>query len=136
MDNKKRVELKDLPKSNKFAIIFFLISITLLFATCVGTCISSDSKSEGIDSVHIEITAKFRADKAVKLLLKAPSTAQFDNDTKRCWIMPDSTVVVKGAVDAQNSFGAIIRNSYYVKFKWNIDTNKQENWTLIDVKLE
>jgi len=136
MDNKKNVKFKDLPKTNKFAIIFVLALVTLLLVTCVGTCISSDSKSEGIDSIHIEVSAKFRAEKAVKLILKAPSTAQFDNDTKRCWIMPDSTVVVKGAVDAQNSFGAMIRNNYYVKFKWNIDTNKQENWTLIDVKLE
>lgn len=135
-EDKKKVKFKELPKLNKFAVIFLFTTITLLLSTCVGTCISSNSTSSGIDSTNLEVTAKFRAEKAVKLLLKAPSTAKFAEETKRCWIMPDSTIVIKGAVDAQNSFGAMIRNSYYVKFKWNIDSNKQENWTLVDVKLE
>jgi len=135
-EDKKKVKFKELPKFNKFAIIFFFISVTLLFATCVGTCVSSDSTSTGLDSIHIEVAAKFRAEKAVKLILKAPSTAEFQEETKRCWIMPDSTIIVKGDVDAQNSFGAMIRNSYFVKFKWSINPNKDENWTLIDVKLK
>ena len=135
-EDRKKVKFKELPKFNKFAVIFFFITVTLLLSTCVGTCISSGSANTGIDSVNLEVTAKFRAERAVKLILKAPSTAEFIEDTKRCWIMPDSTIVVKGAVDAQNSFGVMIRNNYYVKFKWNIDSNKQENWNLVDVKLE
>ena len=136
MDNKKKVKFKDLPKFNKFAIIFFFIAVTLLLSTCIVTCISSDSTNTGLDSIHIEVAAKFRAEKVVKLLFKAPSTAKFTDETKRCWIMPDSTIVVKGDVDAQNSFGTMIRNSYFVKFKWSNEPNKDENWTLVDVKLE
>jgi len=135
-EEKKNVKFKDFPKLNKFAIIFVFVAVILLMATCIGTCVSSDSTSTGIDSVHLEVTAKFKAEEAVKLLLKAPSTAQFPSENQRCWLLPDSTVVVKGAVDAQNTFGAMIRNSYYAKFKWQIDQNKKETWALIDIKLE
>jgi len=134
--DKKNVNFKELPRLNKFAIIFVLVSVTLLLATCVGTCVSSSSASTGIDSVHLQVTAKFKSEEAVKQLLKAPSTAQFPSETTNFWLLPDSTVVVKGAVDAQNSYGAMIRNRYYAKFKWKIDQNKQESWSIIDIRLE
>lgn len=134
-EEKGKVKFKELPKFNRFAMVFFFATITLVMATCVGTCISSDDSKE-MDSIHIEVTAKYKAEEAVKTLLKAPSTAEFPSETQRCLIMPDSTVVVEGSVDAQNTFGAMIRNNYYVKFKWYFDSNNDEIWSLIDVKLE
>lgn len=59
------------------------------------------------------------AQDAVKARLKAPSTANFDN-----WKVlksKDGTVLITGTVDAQNSFGAKIRNSFMV----TVDANKQ-----------
>lgn len=115
-------------------IVIATIIILFIMGKCAG--LDNNVESNGIDSTHLIDCAAIKAETAVKTLLKAPSSAKFPSETTNCWLLPDSTVVVKGAVDAQNSFGAMIRNSYYVKFKWNIDTNKQENWTLIDVKLE
>jgi len=45
--------------------------------------------------------------------LKAPSTAKFVSEERRIGIdKPKKTVYITGAVDAQNSFGAMIRNKY------------------------
>lgn len=59
------------------------------------------------------------AQNAVKNKLKAPSTADFDN----LKVMKDKSgsVLITGTVDAQNSFGAKIRNSFMV----TVDSNKQ-----------
>lgn len=59
------------------------------------------------------------AQNAVKNKLKAPSTADFDN----LKVLKDKSgsVLISGTVDAQNSFGAKIRNSFLV----TVDANKQ-----------
>lgn len=59
------------------------------------------------------------AQDAVKNKLKAPSTADFDN----LKVLKDKSgsVLITGTVDAQNSFGAKIRNSFMV----TVDANKQ-----------
>lgn len=123
-------------KFNKFALIFLLATIFLLIITIVGTCVSSDNTSSGIDSIHIESTAIFKTKEAVKKLLKSPTTANFASENQKIWLLPDSSVIVKGTVDAENSYGVMIRNNYFVKFKWNIDQNNNEIWELIDVNLE
>lgn len=89
-----------------------------------------------VDTVALQVRAESNAKTAVKSILKAPSTAEFDNSLIRIWLMPDSSVVVKGAVDAQNSFGAMIRSNFYVRMKWKDDFRDVSNWTLIDAKLE
>lgn len=50
----------------------------------------------------------------VKQQLKSPSTAQF-TVTMHGQIVGDGLWAVVGTVDAQNSFGATIRNSYYCR---------------------
>lgn len=59
------------------------------------------------------------AQDAVKKKLKAPATADFDN----LKVLKDKSgsVLITGTVDAQNSFGAKIRNSFMV----TVDANKQ-----------
>ena len=137
-DERKKVKFKDAPTSNKIGFILFLVLVTLLLGTCIGTCgnNNSNSESKGIDTVRLELTARYKMEDAVKSLLRAPSTAKFPDDAQHYWLLQDSTIVVKGSVDAQNSFGAMLRNDYYVKLKWKDDYSKDENWTIIDVKLE
>ena len=48
----------------------------------------------------------------------------------------DSMIIITGSVDAQNTFGSMIRNSYSVKLKWKDDYRKDENWSVLDAKLE
>lgn len=57
-----------------------------------------------------EWTAQVSCESAVKQLLKSPSTAEFSG-----WIRvlnSDGTYTVTGNVDAQNSFGAMLRSSF------------------------
>ena len=51
---------------------------------------------------------------AVSARLKAPSTAKFD--IKQV-IRYDNSVTVRGTVDAQNGFGAMVRGMFFVKIK-------------------
>lgn len=89
-----------------------------------------------VDTIALQVRAETNAKTAVKSILKAPSTAEFESSLIRIWLMPDSSVVVKGVVDAQNSFGAMIRSNFYVRMKWKDDFKDAANWTLIDAKLE
>jgi hypothetical protein len=89
-----------------------------------------------VDTIALQVRAESNAKTAVKLILKAPSTAEFDDANTRIWLFPDSSVVVKGSVDAQNSFGAMLRNNFYVRMKWRGDFREMTNWTVIDAKLE
>lgn len=137
-EEKKKVPFKELPKANKIAMIVVLSVFALLLFTCVGTCShcsSGSSSSSGIDTSDIEITAKVLSESAVKSLLKAPSTAQFPSEEVRVFLIADSSVVIKGAVDAQNSFGAMLRSSYYVKLKWHNDYKNTDNWQILDAHL-
>lgn len=70
----------------------------------------------------------------VKRRLKAPASADFpsgiDRDVKTKYL-GDCTHDVWAYVDSQNSFGAKIRTSYYVKLKYDTGTG---NWQLLDSK--
>ncbi|MDD3079109.1 MAG: hypothetical protein PHH37_08395 [Paludibacter sp.] len=124
-------------KKIRILVIVTLILVSLFLAMCVGTCVNDMNKeSTGVDTIALQVRAESNAKTAVKSILKSPSTAEFDNSLIRIWLMPDSSVVVKGAVDAQNSFGAMIRSNFYVRMKWKDDFRDAANWTLIDAKLE
>ena len=89
-----------------------------------------------VDTTALQVRAESNAKTAVKSILKAPSTAEFDDSNTRIWLFPDSSVVIKGTVDAQNSFGAMLRNNFYVRMKWKSDFRDVGNWTIINAKLE
>jgi len=74
--------------------------------------------------------------KAVKEKLKSPSTAKFaglllERGDYRIYTMPDGSYRVVSWVDAQNSFGAMLRNHWAVKFKKN-----GEQWEILSVVVE
>lgn len=68
--------------------------------------------------------AQIMARNFVKRDLKAPSTASFTGS--RVETGKDCTFRVSGAVDAQNSFGAMLRTEYSVTLQYNAATKK---WT-------
>jgi hypothetical protein len=68
--------------------------------------------------------------------LKSPSTASFLYDTEEAFHIkgkPDNYFVVRGAVDAQNSFGATIRTWYSCQVHY--DVSKQD-WVLDNLVIE
>lgn len=135
----KKIEEKTKVKDKKkYGFVIFFIIIVLGFITLIGTCtrscINSIGERSGIDSIEFEIKASRYAKEFIKLNLKSPSTAEFSD--VRVWLCADSTVVVKGNVDSQNSFGAMLRSGFYVKMKWYNDYREKENWQLIKVNFE
>lgn len=98
--------------------------------------IKQEAKEKGVDTTMLEIVSVRLAKESVKQILKAPSTAEFPGENQRIWYLPDSTVIVKGAVDSQNSFGAMLRSNFYFKAKWYGDFEDLNNWEIIAVQLE
>ncbi|TYK60160.1 hypothetical protein [Pseudomonas synxantha] len=72
----------------------------------------------------------------VKQRLKAPSTAEFPYITDRgvrVDIMPNCSFAVSAHVDAQNAFGAAIRNQYTVKMSYN---RASKMWSATDLNIQ
>jgi len=89
-----------------------------------------------IDSSSLYYYSKVMAKKYVTENLKAPSTAKFTDENIHIGLERDSSVVVKISVDAQNTFGAMFRNDFYLKMKWSKKFDDTDNWVLIDIQNE
>lgn len=84
-------------------------------------------------STPSEYSVLATAEEFVKQNLKSPSTAEFSSfNESKINIFEDQECWVSGFVDAQNSFGAMIRNNYVVKMRYNNDNT----FTLIDIDLK
>ena len=122
----------------KFIVIFLLI---LLF-TVVG-CFSPEkpltpeeiaAKQQYSDSIDARTWAKIY----VQNSLKAPKTAEFQNvldfavapATDKNGKPLKDVWEVSGYVDAQNSFGAMLRNKFYIKL-----TKIGDKWIPTDIKM-
>ena|ERR1035437_7682349 len=140
ISEKLRVPVKDLPKQNKISkgcLSFVIVmGVIIVVAIIFGSNKSNSVKSTGIDSTSLYYYSKVMAQSYVKENLKAPSTAKFPDEEIHIGFNPDSSVVVKIGVDAQNSFGAMIRGNYYLKMKWNKDFKDTDNWSLIKIENE
>jgi hypothetical protein len=70
-------------------------------------------------------------------MLKSPSTADFPLLDYQAVKIEPGHWMVQSYVDAQNSFGAMIRNSWIVELKFDGgDWADIRNWTLIDIAIE
>ena len=137
---KNTIKYKDLPKSIKKTQIILGIIFLICFTTCVGMNIGGDSNKKNekreINTSDLSYYSKVMAKKFVKKVLKAPSTAKFPEEEIHIGLNPDSTVIIKLAVDAQNSYGAMIRANYYLKMKWSNDYEVPSNWQILDIQDE
>lgn len=123
------------------AILLSIGFLLLLFCLCY-LCINTKPKvkteaeilidkktqleNSCMDSIHAQTEAKF----AIEGRLKAPRSAKFDWPTVS--YQGECIWGVCGNVDAQNSFGAMIRTSYCVKVKFNKETEK---WEILGIKM-
>lgn len=80
------------------------------------------------DTLGDEYTAKYMCQQFVKDRLKSPKSADFSGESAEG---PGPTWMVVGDVDADNSFGASMRNSYTctVRFAGG------DEWRLVDLDL-
>lgn len=77
--------------------------------------------------------AYFNSQVYVQTQLKAPSTAKFPNSKDPAVVVADlggNAAQVTAYVDAQNSFGAMIRQHYTATLKWQHD----DIWKVTDFK--
>lgn len=76
------------------------------------------SKSNRLEDTwgHDEFDAVVVAENIVESKLKSPSTAKFCKHKEYSITCSEDTWTVSGYVDAQNSFGATLRNNFTVKF--------------------
>ncbi len=81
----------------------FYLTVMVLLLT--SSCTTSDEVTD--------LDAMVQAEYYVTNRLKSPSSADFDYPIVTQ--MEDSTYIVRGNVDSQNGFGAMIRSSYKVK---------------------
>jgi len=120
--------------------IFWVVVMVLV---AIGYCNrdkTSTTKEENysVSSNEMKITAYLFSQEFVKNELKAPHTAVFpDADFNLIDVNDsDSTFTVRSYVDAQNAFGASIRNRYNVKLRFTGgNMNDGHNWELLDIHL-
>jgi hypothetical protein len=131
----KKIYIKESKKHSVWIVIF------IIFLCVLGLCmISQFSPNTGEDIGGSPTRAKIMCESIIESRLKAPSTANFSGslDTKMYTIenQPDSYRII-GYVDAQNSFGAQIRNNYICDIKYNGgEWTDISNWTLLNLDME
>ena len=116
----------------------FIFLATVIVGKSLGIAAKSCSNKPNVKPKQSEVAAVAPTliEEPVKLLLKAPSTALFTNDGQSVYVnVYDSTAVVTGYVDAQNSFGAMIRTGYRIKMKYLGDINDPGNWRVLESQL-
>lgn len=111
-------------KSSLVAIIPIAIAAILFIVIFLSKSPAPDSTREDAIYASMEL---------LKQKLKAPSTADFPSVSKARYsieMINDETIyVVSSYVDAQNSFGAMIRTNYTIKMRKSGD-----KYYLIDIK--
>ncbi len=103
------------------AIIIVIIIIAAI--TSSGSKSGSGGGKDTDSYGHDKFDAMVIAEKAVKNQLKSPSSAKFCSTSAATITHSGNTWTVSGWVEAQNSFGATLRNNFRVRFTFNSQSN-------------
>ena len=108
----------------------------------VTLCSMVDRPGSGITSsktVQSDVSsmAHIQCKDFVKARLKAPSSADFAFMDYQATKFPDHKYIIRASVEAQNSFGAKLKNNYVCTVQWNgRDDAAIANWTLLSLQIE
>ena len=120
-------------KAAKGCLLTFLCMI-LLCAVC-PIIMDETSEPENPNAWKNEdagIMAAIMLEDFIKPYLKAPTTAKFPRSCRSITpVIKAQEYHVKGCMDSQNSFGAMIRGNYYGVIK----QTKKENWKLLTLTI-
>jgi hypothetical protein len=83
--------------------------VGVVLVIVIGIVISASHKPSGLSETDKQGAAFAACESAVKDQLKAPATAKFSGER---YTDNDPGWLTTGSVDAQNSFGALVRNSF------------------------
>lgn len=102
--------------------ITFVLLALLVVVLALNNMVNESKPDNEIDKFKTEGYALRTAQDGIKKKLKAPSTAEFPGlrESEVTREGPD-VFIVKSYVDAQNSFGAKIRNHFTVKVEFTGD---------------
>jgi hypothetical protein len=134
------------PKKQNNLLIGAIVGIFIIISCICSAIFSSDGGGSGGDDNKNKVTdhntmASVICKEYVKNSLLSPSTADFpwpsSSDTKE---FANKIYEVRSYVDAQNGFGAMIRNNYYCQLQYTgADTSDAEanieNWNLLDFSM-
>jgi hypothetical protein len=109
-------------RTNRLAWAIALGVIAVVVGCSVLVSVGKDSGTSRGD----EVGARKACEEFVGRRLKAPSTAEFSGTTVTGGPV---TFTVAGSVDAENSFGAKIRNSYICK----VSDAAGDSWSLVSL---
>ncbi|GLP98708.1 hypothetical protein GCM10007891_05620 [Methylophaga thalassica] len=113
-------------------IVFALIGSAIL-ATC-SEDVTPEQRAE--KTCTSDFHAAAMAQKFVRDRLKSPSTADFVGSVGagiQASYIGECTHIIVGKVDAQNSFGATVRNTYMVELKYN---KADDTYSLMSLDIE
>jgi len=116
-------------------VITFIVLSTPKSPPPTAEQIAADKKSSDDRQCNSSFAMAYSvATKHVKINLKAPSTATFPSysEVKNIKNIGKCTYLVSSYVDAENSFGAKIRNNFQAKVVWA----GGNEWVLLDLKME
>jgi len=104
-----------------FSIVAFFI-IWFFMPSCNDEEIDTDNY---VKTSYSAIDAYFIAQECVKEKLVSPASADFPHISEiTVDEINDSTFYIKGYLDSQNSFGAMLRSKYSCQIRFNITTGK------------
>lgn len=110
----------------KIGLLYLIVAPLLAFAGVIFPAMKSDGLKDACPGTF---ESTFYAKRAVENALKSPSTAEFVRVTSAR--TGDCTYDILGEVDAQNSFGAQIRNAFLVRLSYLPDAKK---WSVDDLQ--
>lgn len=107
-----------------------VIAVILVIIICIGTYFIMQSQAEDKPDTGDNTGAYVVCKDFVTDRLKAPSTAEFPSMYySTIEKLTDTTWRVKSYVDAQNSFGAMIRTNFICEVRYT----GNNNWRLVDL---
>lgn len=132
-ESPKEENKKEGSQNTKIGCIIFVILLVLLcvwLGSCARSCSSEDEeKADEPDA----ISAYYMSHQFMEKQLKAPSTAKYPRyDENFVKDLGDGRYTVDAYVDAENSFGAMIRTNYTCTLKYAGD----DKWTLEEIHLD
>lgn len=106
--------------NNWIWVIVVMVILMIVFSTISHNLEYGDKTEEQIELMDQEENAYHNTKKLIKYKLKSPSTAEFPSSIEASVISKgDNTFIVSSYVDAQNSFGVVLRTYYVAEIRYN-----------------
>lgn len=127
---KQAVPFMQKPKSDRIGILV-TFGIFILIIGSIAKCAFSENEPENYWSADNSHGAYWCSQSYVKANLKSPASADFPLSDYKSWRLDTANYVIKGYVDSQNGFGAMIRTNWRTEMVFNGgDPHDGSSWTV------